>query len=348
MKTLLKMNLRRWFQYLVFWTFWIITLLFGVFLGLDAPTNNNIAFSPGFELLSNLLYMLAMIFTAMICMQHKNGMLRQKVITGKRKGQIFLAELFAAMTASAALWFALLAPVVCIAYPVIRHLPPYRMAIAGLSMLMSFLITAALSTVFGMLFRRQIPALLCCLLAVAAMVAAAEIIPHALEIPELFVSRLQYAEPWEISSYQIEHGEYNGKTAWIETLYFPKESGIHWSTENILVDKTGSPVDSLGNPLPEEMKPLQKEREVREYVHEPLRSVITVIDRFNPFRTTGSASEQFHYEMNEEIAPELKKKNQANRDEAFAVIRTYLPWQAGMIALTGLAGWLLFRRKELL
>ena len=348
MKTLLKMNLRRWFQHPVFWAFWIFTLFFGIFLGLGAPTNNYIAFDPTFTLVPTILYMHAMMLTAMICMQHKNGTLRNKVIAGKRKGQIFLAELLAALAAAAAVWFALLAPVIGIAYPVIRNLPANRLAAACISLLASYLITAALSTLFGLVIRRQIPALLLCLLTMFVLVAAAQAIPNALKIPELFVNKLQYADPWEITDYRTERGEYNGKTAWIEKLYFPKDSGVHWNSDGILADKAGNPVDSTGNPLPADMQPTRKEREISGYVKEPLRSVLTVCDRFNPFRTIDCAGTQFLYETNETKSEELQKKNQAERDEAYAVIVSYLPWQLALVAMTGLAGWLLFRRKELL
>lgn len=56
---------------------------------------------------------------------------------------------------------------------------------------------------------------------------------------------------------------------------------------------------------------------------------------------------QFNYADNPEEDETVKQSIEQYRALMYALLPQYLPWQLGMLAALTLAGWLLFRRKEL-
>ena len=88
--------------------------------------------------------------------------------------------------------------------------------------------------------------------------------------------------------------------------------------------------------------------------------MLFVCDSLNPVRPLPAACSVFHYSAEEQNTPDdtgvtddiggigdIGMSAAQYRAAQYALLRKYLPWQLGGIAVFSLLGMLLFRRKEL-
>ena len=347
MRTLLKTNFRRYFTHPLLWA----GLLFSAFLGfttghgfLREYTKHNTLYMN----LDDIIFMFALfaqsvVLAVLITSQHKNGIFRSKVIAGKSKGKIFLAELLTGLTVSVLHYVLLMGPVFLLAKPIIRMIP-LRNTLAGAgSLLLIFLIIAALTVLLCSQMRGSILSLMLCLGGVFLLYAANYFSDDALHTPEKLTVTLKLTDDDAAPSATYE----SRKSGRLMLVQLPKTSGVHWSEDGIMVGKDGKPVNHNGEPLEENEDPIQREYLNPKYIGGPLRTILSITDCLNPIRPMNDAMHQFYYAKSADTTDDMLKEDEKFREMRFQTLPQYLPWQLGTFALFTVGGWLLFRKKEL-
>ena len=351
MMQLLKTDLRRYFTNPLLWIAVLIALLFGAELGFNTIRNSNTYFmlDDFYPLL--LLFALAAVLALLISSQHKDGIFRSKIIAGHRKSTVFLAELFAAMLVSAMLPAAFFLPVLLLGGKTLSNLPQAQLRLGIAAIFLAFLAFAALYVLFGISSRSRLAAAACCAGAAVLLYALNYYCNDALHAPERYVINLVYTDNDRRECYSSSAGQ---------TITLPKDSGICWNADGILVRKDGQPVNFDGAALEEGADPIRHDIPHPKYVGGPLRAVLIVCDSLNPVRPLPAACSVFHYSAEEQNTPDdtgdtdgigsigdIGMSAAQYRAAQYELLRKYLPWQLGGIAVFSLLGMLLFRRKEL-
>lgn len=341
MKALLKTNLRRYFTHPLTLAALLCSFVYGLLKGAESAwIGRGIALHPDDFWFMLILFAQSAVLAVIVTSQHKDGIFRNKVIAGKSKGRILLAEMLAALFVSAALLLAFLLPFGLIVYKAVIALPVKNMLTALLSLLLIFFGCAALTVLLCSQMRGRILALMLSMGAVFGLYALNYFCDDALHTPEKYVTEVSLTAPEGESSYG-----FNSDGSF--TIELPKDSGVHWNEQDILVGKDGKPVDYSGNPLPEYAEPVQKERPNPKYIGGPARIALSVVDALNPVRPLNAVISQFNYSDNPEAGEKEKQETEQYRALGFELLPQYLPWQLGVLAGLSLLGWLLFRRKEL-
>lgn len=344
MTALLKTNFRRYFTHPLFYA----ALLFSAALGIVEGHGILRGFTvfmygkPDPYLFLFLLYAQAAVLAVVIPSQHKDGIFRLKAVCGHTKGSIYLADLLAGLTVSVLLFAAFMLPAGLAAYRALKEIPLHNL-LGGTGMLLLITLTAAaLVILLCTEIRRQIPALMLCLGSMFLLFFSGYFCNENLYPGKNMLVTMALTDDPDIPDEPLD--TYHRKVMYI---HLPASSGVHWNDADILVDRDGNPVDTDGNTLSVSRQPVSRTERNIKYIGGPLRAALTVIDTLNPLRPLYKTAAQFECCSRTGNLDEILEYHTGERDWRFALLPRYLPLQLGMLAGFSLAGWLLFRRKEL-
>ena len=348
MKSLLKTDLRRFFTHPLFWLIMLLHLIpdLWFYLNLVIDNRNHFSVSDSFFLL--LLFVEAALLSILISSQHKDGIFRNKVIAGYRKPVIFLSMLLAAMLTAAALFAAYLPVILLLALNPVRNLNTAYVLTAASGILLLYLTYAALTVLLSTLTKSRIISAAVCAASVYLLFMVSAFVNFELELPARYVTEIFESEtPEDKPNERI--GEDDVWYTW-----FPKDSGVHWNEEGLLVNKYeqlisygGYPIDSEQSGFSYGAQPVEHIRVNESYPTGAFRALLKAADTVSFYQVLEQSCRQLQYSSRIESSVKLKAQEDQNRAERHSDLAKRLPAQC--IAIVGISAlsMLLFRRKEL-
>ena len=362
MKHLLKTDLRRFLTHPLFIGILIMYAVSHVYMLLQLIIINRSRFSIDPMLCIAVIMIQSALLSLLITTQHKEGILRNKIIAGYSRRQIFLSALLAAGVVSLILYTAFLPAALLVAYDPVREIPRHYLITAAVSILLMHLCTAAINVTLSLLIRGRLLSLLIGVSSVALLAYTGVILTDILYYPCRIIREIKELEQEPDPDDYYAYYPTTRVEGDIEYESFPvvKKYGAHWNEEGILVSSDGVPFSHNHKPYDaedlsrniEEGLPAEGIYVYRDY-YEPgaprgaLRSFLKFLRFANPYAPLIYAADQIDFDPMSDRSPLHTESRAAERKEWNNKIVPHLYALPVLTLLYSIAGVWLFRRKEL-
>ncbi len=347
MRILLRTDFRRLFHHPLF----RIALLLHLLAGLFMFRNMSYRFGPRFEVSGNFMMLLflteSLIVSLFICDQFSSGIYRNKLIVGYTKSEIYLSLLLVSLTTAAVLYLSYLPVQMLLGFKRLCYLLFRNLLVAACSILLLYLLIAALTVLMGTVSRHRILSSIACMFVLIMLLEATDRVNRTLSIPARIIYEVSASE--DVSEVDFHSERKDGDE--IIHLIYPKELGIHWNSEDIMVNRNGDPVRYDGNPLDDTF--LQQNSGIKrinanqDYPGKKICTLLTAADLCNPMSVFAQSCKQFDYKPRYELSnTDFRPSHVGTPEDANNLLR-HFPAQGIATVIFSALGMLLFRRKEL-
>lgn len=195
MKSLLRADLIRCLKSRVWWISVVLSVLLGIFSANNAFSSFSID-----TVFTMIPFILCVIFISLFLGEEfRAGAIRNKIVTGYRKGTVFLSALIVCMAACACLFCLFMGTFCVLSYRLFQGIPASVSWNITFGFLLATLAMAGICTVIAMFVSKKAAVAVVDLLLIFVMYFSADAILTALEQPEYF-------EPLRVAVYNQETG----------------------------------------------------------------------------------------------------------------------------------------------
>ncbi len=363
MRNLLKTDLRRFLTHPLFIGILIMYAVSHVYMLLQLIIINRSRFHVDPMLCMAVIMIQSALLSLLITTQHKDGILRSKIIAGYTKVQIFLSALLAAGAVSLILYIAFLPAALLVAYDPVREIPRQYLVTAAVSILLMHLCTAAINVTLSLLMRGRLLSLLIGVGSVSLLAFTGAILTDRLWYPYRIIREIreldQEPDPDDYYAYYNDRMRSEGDIGY-EYFSVAKKYGAHWNEEGILVSSDGVPFSHNHKPYdaevlsrnieegcPAEGIYVYRDYDVQGAPRGAFRSVLKVLRFANPYAPLIYATEQIDFDSMSDRSPLRTESRAAERKEWHEKTIPHLYALPVLTLLYSIAGVRLFRRKEL-